>query len=377
MTPGYFIADDLSGVLDAAGAFHHAGWPVTLALSPEEWPDVDGHIIGITTETRNAAPEVAARIVTETIAMGEARGMRLLYKKIDSTLRGPVAAEVAAVAKTLPEARLLFCPANPAVGRTVEAGVLRVHGVPVAETEFGQDPASPVKESVIARVLGPAASGHVDIADAATEEDLASAVARMEAAGGNWIAVGSGALARHVAARYAKRRPAIVNSAQKASGPCLLICGSAHAKNREQAAALVQVEEVDLLELRFNDAASLVAISTKELRAGRSVAILVEARRHADSREVVQAVAATAAAILDAVDVQRIFVTGGETAFALCRQLEVNSLSFVDELEPGLSLSVAKTPRGKLMFAIKPGGFGDRQTWIRAWAGLRDDVSSL
>ena len=367
----YFLADDLSGALDAAAAFHVAGRVVTVALSTAGWQRGAGQIVGFTTETRNVPAESAAAAVAQAIAFGRAQGGRMLYKKIDSTLRGSVAAELAAVLEALPEVRVLFSPANPAVGRTVEGGVLLVNGVPVSETEFGRDPASPVNESVIRRLLGAAASPRVEIADARNEADLAAAVARMDATGETWVGVGSGALAKHVASRRRQPAPTPVLPASDLSGPVLLICGSAHPKNREQAAALRRVEEVPAFEFRLDDPKTTVAAAIAELRAGRSAAVVVEAARHRDSRHVVHAVAAAAAAIIDAVHAQRIFVTGGETAFALCRQLGVEALSFIAELESGLSLSTAETSRGQLRFAIKPGGFGDEQTWIRACSGLR------
>src|SRR5687768_16798402 len=112
----YILADDLSGALDASAAFHHAGRPVTIVLSPDAWPQTSkDDVVAITTETRNASSIAATDAVTAVIAAGHARGARLLYKKIDSTLRGPIAAEVAAVAASMPQARILFCPANPKV----------------------------------------------------------------------------------------------------------------------------------------------------------------------------------------------------------------------------------------------------------------------
>ncbi|MBI4621774.1 MAG: four-carbon acid sugar kinase family protein, partial [Verrucomicrobia bacterium] len=101
----YFLADDLSGALDAAAAFHHAGRRVRVVLSVAEWTAADeNEVVGVTTETRNAPPAVAAAAVERVLARGRAQGARLVYKKIDSTLRGPVAAELAALAAALPEA---------------------------------------------------------------------------------------------------------------------------------------------------------------------------------------------------------------------------------------------------------------------------------
>lgn len=367
MTP-FLLADDLSGALDAAAAFHHAGWRVRIVLEAEAWPAAaPGEMVAFTTETRNAPPGVAAAAVARALELARARGATLVYKKIDSTLRGPVAAELQALTSIPAAARVLFAPANPSVGRTVRGGVLLVTGVPVAETDFGRDPVSPVKESVIRRLLGAAATDRVTIADAETEADLVAAVAAMDADGSPWVAVGSGALARPVAARLkpAPPRPATVASSRP-SGPVLMLCGSAHARNREQAAVLSASAAVELIEARLADVSAAVHSATAALRQGKSAAVLIEASRHPDSQRVVQTLADAASSILDASGVRRVFVTGGETAFALCQRLGVATLAFTDELEPGLSLSSV----GPWRFAIKPGGFGDRDTWQRAWRAL-------
>ena len=104
----YFLADDLSGALDAAAAFHHAGRRVRIVLSAIDWSASEDEVVGVTTETRNASPLVAAGIVETTIAHGRAQGARLVYKKIDSTVRGPVAAEIGALARQMPGTRILL-----------------------------------------------------------------------------------------------------------------------------------------------------------------------------------------------------------------------------------------------------------------------------
>ena len=67
--PDYFIADDLSGALDAAAAFHRAGRRVRIALDPAAWAAAgDGELVALTTETRNAAPASAAATVAHVLA---------------------------------------------------------------------------------------------------------------------------------------------------------------------------------------------------------------------------------------------------------------------------------------------------------------------
>jgi len=381
----FFLADDLSGALDAAGAFHRAGQAVTIALTLEAWPAARaGQIVGFTTETRNATAAAAAEAVTRAIAHGTAQGGRLVYKKIDSTLRGPVAAELAALQRALPGTRILFTPANPGVGRTVREGVLLVNGVPVAETEFARDPVSPVRQSAIAKLLGAAATASVVIADTESENDLSAAVTSFAAGPGPWVAVGSGALARPVARQRARGQSGAPSTAAPAAlqpvpdvgvagtTACLFLCGSAHPRNREQVAVLARERQVTVHEFRPADSEATTAAVVAALRAARSVALVIEAAR-GDSALVVRSLAAVAGCAVRDAGVRRLFITGGETAFAVCGELGVAALDFEREVESGLCVARAELPGGGgVRLAIKPGGFGGPATWVRAGDALRE-----
>ena len=386
----YFLADDLSGALDAAAAFHHVGRRVTVAISQPAWADEGADVIGITTETRNQDGAIAAAVVKRTLEEMRGRGARLLYKKIDSTLRGPVAAEVAALARAMPEAQILFAPANPAVGRTVRRGQLLVRGIPVAETEFARDPASPVTTSDIRALLGDIAPGRIVIPDAETAADLGAAVQAMNAAGDPWVAVGSGALVRWVAQYAAGPAAAKDGSLNKTSeisiltscidpppaggkpltgATCMVVCGSAHPLNPSQAVLLTRERGVTCHVLPSDDiAATLIAAGSDKQDSG--VALLLDERR-GDSAELLASLVSVAAERLARTGCARVFVTGGETAFALCGRLGIDRLVYQREVEPGLSVSAAPYREGTLFLAVKPGGFGDERTWVRAWDALQ------
>jgi uncharacterized protein YgbK (DUF1537 family) len=380
----YFLADDLSGALDAAAAFHHEGRPVTIALAAGDWPQVSsGDVVALTTETRNAAPSDAAEVITAVIAQARTRGARLLYKKIDSTLRGPVAAELAALTAAMPEAKVLFCPANPRVGRTVREGALLVKGVPVSETAFGRDPVWPVRESSIPQLLGAAMTSRVTVVDASSEADLTAAVAAMVASAEPWVAVGSGALARPVAAlgaplessrgggNPASEPVARFGSAlEPRSSPLLFVGGSANPINRAQAAQLTRVAGVNVHEIRAPASANPVRAIVEDARRHGATALMLAGPR-IESAVALAAIVAVAQRVIQAVGVARVFATGGETAFALCRALEIRTLRFHAEIEPGLSLSIAREGSDAMWWAVKPGGFGDERTWVRAWEALR------
>jgi uncharacterized protein YgbK (DUF1537 family) len=405
----FFLADDLSGALDAAAGFFIAGWPVRVVLSAEGWREVRaGELVAFSTETRNAAPALAARAVTAALAAVQARGGRLVYKKIDSTLRGPVAAELAALLAARTEWRVLFAPANPRAGRTVRGGVLRVHGVPVHETAFARDPASPVRESAIPRLLAAGIDRErlrrVTIADAETEADLARAVAEMAAAGGEWIGVGSGALAVPVAAALAGvfrpqakriRAPGVAPDGAPVM-PLLFVSGSAHPANRAQLARLGAARGVAAFEVIPRPGAWAAAAEVREaLRAGRSIALVLPPHdaAHPVSRDaalaaLVEAVmtvlgaksrpAGEAQAVLRAPESAagccgciRIFATGGDTARAVSARLGIGSMMIRREIAAGIVLAEAQAGAwGDVLMAVKPGGFGSDDAWLLAHDAL-------
>ncbi len=366
----YFIADDLSGALDAAAAFHRAGHLVRVPLNPADWNGTEpGEITGLSTETRNSPPTEAAAAVAAVIARGRRHGARLIYKKIDSTLRGPVAAELAAALGALPGARLLFAPANPAVGRTVRDGVLLVHGQPVHETDFGRDPVSPVRESRLRALLAALPAGSVEIPDTADTADLSRAVTDQVTRGGAWIAVGSGALARPVATTLAAGdvpEDSATASPVPPPGPMLFLGGSAHALNRRQAARLWSARKVPLHEFSLTDSVEVFAAKVAGSLRDRQAASVLVAPERGNSALIRDRLAAVASAALAATGTARVFATGGETARALCVALGVRSLRFEAELEPGLAAASGERSSGPLLLAVKPGGFGDDDTWLRA-----------
>jgi len=69
--------------------------------------------------------------VRKAFASRAARRADILFKKIDSTLRGHIAAELAAARAVLGKRPVLFAPAFPSQGRIVRNGRVHVQGVPL------------------------------------------------------------------------------------------------------------------------------------------------------------------------------------------------------------------------------------------------------
>src|SRR5919106_3839061 len=161
------IADDLTGAADTGVQFVRAGYRTAVFFRATEVIEDNLDAVVFDTDSRAMPAGFAAKRVVD--AAHAARGARIVYKKLDSTLRGNVAAELAAALGGARRDRVIVAPAFPAAGRTTVGGIQRVHGVPVDETEMVNDPHTPVGEAHIPSLLAEAFSS----VGALSVEDLA------------------------------------------------------------------------------------------------------------------------------------------------------------------------------------------------------------
>ena len=129
---------------------------------------------------------------------------RLVFKKIDSTWRGNVAMEVALVREAFGCEFALITPAFPAMGRTVEKGILRVANseftpVDLTESWRKQDLPGCVQMFPGEVPLAILAGERFISADASSDRDLDLVVAAGLASGGRVLWTGSAGLASALA----------------------------------------------------------------------------------------------------------------------------------------------------------------------------------
>jgi 4-hydroxythreonine-4-phosphate dehydrogenase len=208
------VADDLSGAADSAAAL--AGRAEVVVLLDAAAPLPPAAVVAVDTDSRYAEPaEAGARAAA---AIGRGGLGTLVYKKIDSTLRGNIGPEVRACLSALADRYgrrhlAVVAPAFPAAGRTVLGGRVLVDGEPVEARHPGRVPllAQLAAAGLTVRVLGleelragdpaallAAAAGAVDavVVDAETPDDLALTAAAC--ADLPVLPVGSAGLAHHL-----------------------------------------------------------------------------------------------------------------------------------------------------------------------------------
>ncbi|WP_245293968.1 four-carbon acid sugar kinase family protein [Methylobrevis pamukkalensis] len=126
------VADDLTGALDSCVPFALAGLSVAVALRPDDIAAAlatGAQVVGAVTASRAMQPgeaAVAARDVGRRLC---AARPQIVFKKIDSRLKGNLVAETAALAEVFARGRAVIAPAVPDQGRFVVDGDVIGNGV--------------------------------------------------------------------------------------------------------------------------------------------------------------------------------------------------------------------------------------------------------
>lgn len=136
------VADDLTGAADTAIHFiPETGNFLMLDMTNELLPPVlsGAQGLALTTESRNLKPQEAACRVRLAANVLSTRSYGLIYKKMDSQLRGLPGFEVEILRRSLGFSCSFIAPAYPEQGRITQDAIHLVNGIAVAEREPGRD----------------------------------------------------------------------------------------------------------------------------------------------------------------------------------------------------------------------------------------------
>src|SRR5690349_4703606 len=114
MTNCLILADDLSGAADSAVAALQAGLDAEVLLTAEGAEQSRTAVVAIDLNTREIEEERARTVTLKALEKIQPRTDLFVYRKIDSTLRGHVAVELAATRTAASKRFILFAPAFPA-----------------------------------------------------------------------------------------------------------------------------------------------------------------------------------------------------------------------------------------------------------------------
>ncbi|MBW8731004.1 MAG: hypothetical protein JF622_08455 [Terrabacter sp.] len=429
------VADDLSGAAECAS---HAlvrvsrSTVVLLGSSPDIAPasghrpdasstggtgGVDHPLAVLTVDTDSRRLPHAEAVCAVRAAAALVTTAPVVVKKIDSLLRGHVAAEVAALAEELRRTPVVAV-ANPALERVVVDGVLHVGGTPLHHTDLWAVEPTPAPDRVaaalhpLATVLVPhatvlrgveavtaaldeaARTGLVAVCDAVTDADLdvvhAAAVAASAGQYGRTLLVGSGALADAAVRALPPdqgrgprmARPATDDAPAEGHGAETAWARSAQPVGSVRSVLFVLGSRAPGLPAQLERLSTARSAYTVLLQPDRLLtdpgAVCVELAERARegvvvvahdpaapadpsrSRALTEALAVAVSPVLDRFDAA--FLSGGETARAVLDRLDVHDLDVVAEVETGTVVS--RRPGGRLV-VTRPGSFGDPTSLVR------------
>ncbi len=324
------LADDLTGACDAGVAFLRSGRGVRVWQQGQALFETPEEVQAVVTGSRHLEPDQAAEEVRRAAAALRKSSGALFFKKIDSTLRGPLATELLAAQQAMRSRAILLAPAFPSEGRSVQGGILQVQDaggsfqrISIRECfpeDLRRQMALIARPEEIAPALGSGKT--ILVCDSATQQDM-EALAGAALAAGGMLYAGSSGLARALAALCGA--PVSLEELPSA-GRTLVICGTMH-----------PVTELQLRQIEFGRLPD---------------ATLLRIRCGPGDEERIRAASSSA-------DPHAWVLTGGETALLALRALGVESLLLHGEFAPGIPWAVAQggLADGRIV-VTKSGGLG-------------------
>ena len=385
------IADDLTGAADTGAQFSRAGYRTAVIFHgcPVS-PDGDLDAVVVDTGSRGMPPGFAARRVVE--SAHEVRGARFVYKKIDSTLRGALAAELAAALGATGREKAVVAPAFPAAGRTTVGGAQFVRGIPVHETEAREDPGNPVREAHLPTLLDgvrPVAALSVEevkdpdavrralagarcvVADAEDDPDL-EALVRAVPEPSEVLWTGSAGLALAVGRVYPGPRGGEASPLPDPAGRVLFVVGSLSGVSRGQLRRLVEEghEAVAVAPRGKGAVEEAVRALRRSLAAGRHAALYSPTARGDDTgADVVGALSEVVARLSEEGLFDALVLPGGEPGGGVGGGVGASGIRLVGEVGAGIPVGTLIGPRPYTV-VTKAGGFGEDGTLVEILEAL-------
>ena len=343
------LADDLTGALDTAAELVGLAGPVQ-AFWEGATPPALPENAALDSGTRELSLSSAVSIVTA-LAPSLA-GAALAYKKVDSLLRGPTLAEIAACMRAGPWERAVLAPAFPYQGRITRGGIQYVRDVQGGWSAVSGDLVELLRDSG-----SPAHTGRLDaplprgvsVFDAETDEDLREIATLGQAAPTPVLWVGAGGLAQALAHGKQAAATSVLPT------PILGLFGSDQAVTADQLAACGK-RWIRLRDGGPAEAAMLAALLREEGKVLVSIQLPSGVARDDAARQIG---AALNRLIQDMARPGTLIVAGGETLRGLCISLGAQSLEIQGRIVPGLPRSVMRGGRWDGVTVVsKSGAFG-------------------
>lgn len=395
------IADDFTGASDTGVQLKKNGYQAEIQLFPTG--GLVDHSVVLDTESRTISPVAASRKVAELVKkITEKNQFNLVYKKIDSTIRGNIGEEIHAISDLYQPDLIVVAPALPNANRTTINGIQMLGGKPLMATDITNDPLNPLWTDNIVELLQKEFGRDVELVslktnkralpskakvlvfDAETDSDLEAVVASTRAKERRILYVGSAGLA------------SVLFKKSKRVFPSLAVVGSISETSLSQmeyaAENGISIVTIQLNDLLKPDSLPLISKYQELVHSSLSKGdtILTVTRKKEDYQKTIEAfeslgtvdrseisrivrenLAAIASEVVKAQRLSGLFLTGGDTAIEMIRALGASGSEIQEEITPGVVLGtlIGGIADG-LKIVTKAGAFGQQDTLLESMKRL-------
>lgn len=425
------IADDLTGSNDTGLQFRKKGAKTGVVINLSEIDNAlkELDVVVVDTESRFDTKDTAFEKVYKTSRTLTEKGILHIYKKIDSTMRGNIGAEIDGAIEGARAKAALVVPAFPSLGRITQDGICYLNGIPVEYTEIAKDPKTPISSSHIPTIINWQSKrkvvligledihqGSVEISikiktlleggseiivlDAVTNDDLALIAQAVRNLDETIVLAGSAGLAEHIAVHLT-----IVDSEKQEFKPIIqefkpiiIVAGSvSEVTNSQISRALeenyVQAIDVDIQALfteREKDEKQRIIQETGRISSLKSDIVI----RSAGSREDIETaqrlgdqkgldlsgtgehitrfLGDVTMEICSTTKLRGLILTGGDTAIKVADVMDISGTVIIDEVLPGIPLSYFISDTfGDIPIVTKAGAFGKEDAIVKIIDFLR------
>jgi len=343
------IADDFTGAAELAGISLRYGLKVELCVGEVQYKNAD--VLVVSTDSRSLKKNEAIRITEEILKKILELRPKLVYKKIDSVLRGYVLEEAKVQMKLMNKSRAFIMPANPSLNRTIKNGEYFVDDIKITETGFTQDPEFPITTNSVKAIL----NNEVEVIKPKDElREKGIVVGEVikfvdynywaDKANEETVLVGAGDFYTALLNKNYEPQP---QKQFEMQSPHLYVCGTAFKERKEFIKKLSCVSWLPEVvnEDWLKNTGDIIKKNQKAVIAideSTDTALSLRTKMAKAVKEIVKREA-----------IKEIFIEGGSTAAAILEELNIKTLEPTDELSRG----VVRMKTGNLYITVKPGSY--------------------
>jgi uncharacterized protein YgbK (DUF1537 family) len=370
------IADDLTGAAELGGLGLRYDLTIEIVTAINVSSKAD--LLIVATDTRSMAEADALKVMEKVTALVKGINPEIIFKKVDSVMRGYVVSEINVHLQQLGLEKALLVPANPAFGRTLTNGKYFINNELIHLTSFAHDPEFPVTSSnvhhmlrvdkddlFIAKCDAEIPDHGIIVGESLTQDDLRQWIKKADKS--TLLAGGAGLFISLL--ESLKQKTEASNYSSEVETPALFVCGSTYDKSRRSIKKVldnggpVSYMPLDIVlsgspsDILFDEwADEIISLLKKHKKAIIAIDVSTTEAHTITAAGLRIKKAIVVKKVFKRIVIKELLVEGGSTAAAIINRLNFDRFFPIGELGPGV-IKMKVDAVDDLFLTLKPGSY--------------------